>query len=544
MSEEHSSNSVYGSDSTPEYSEPPISEASIIKDKSELHSSGSSIDLSIAPSEADLDNSLIGIPSKQSVETQQSVSSKIDSVKSLWSVSDASPICKNGNCRNQTSNETRPNCTRKHLLPNDVSPFVYDGRFVKYNVERGVQYDTPLLIGSRKLSTKECKDNNSASHLLFNPKTGTLIVGHNPIDNWTRLDDSLDDSKDGFNRLGNYSLIAGLDNLAELDASFISGSHNSIRLKMLPGSNDQINDEYCFIPPSCAIVGGNQNSITNTSVCGGSSAIIASSNIHIEDCEEAVFLGLRPTPDQQPFRGWKQAAVAQNLFGLGRVHAGPMFGTGHTGDSVLEVNGNTYVAGNMSADGNINAETATFTSVMATTGTFQNINITNIVQQAIYLTGVSGGFNHTVSRGDGINVIYANPAPGNVNIILEDVEFEPNRVLFIKDTSLEYGAGSSNSIYISVPMGVRIEIYGTTGGTGATGSFGIIAREAGTYVVTSSGGSVTLRYMEPDIRVIGSLPTWVIENQLVGNPRLLPSTGISFIPASYNTRARVLRRRS
>lgn len=539
MSSEQASNSIYGIDSVGEFSESPIIETLITKESDALYSSGSSIELSGIQSEAEASNSV--------EEINQDQIAKTDSIKSLWSTPEGSHPHKYDDYEYEFKDEddlhncncNHGDCKREHILPSNVSPFVDDGHVVRYNVERGVDYHTPFIIGSRKLVGKDNECGYHPSHLVFDPKSGTLAVGYDVSNGWAKLP--------------NFSLITGLGNSAELDASFISGSHNKIKLEMRLRSPTDVTaskkDEYCLLPPSCAIIGGTHNSITNTSHGHYSAAIIASSGIEVEDCEETVILGMKLLHGQEPFKGHKESTFARNLYGLGKVHAGPL--SSDSDDEVLYVNGDAFINGNLGVTGNINAHSASFNT----------INANNITQTNQYFEGISGstGVDFSLSEGDGINVIYANPVGGDIRIELGPTAgytFESNRSITIKDVTLEFAQGSSYNVYICVPTGVRIEHYGTgifnstmdpaltqsldlkAGGTG--GMYGLTASENGTYVLNTSGGSVTFQYVSP--LIVGALPTWVIQSQLVGNPRLLQSTGITFIAATNNARARLLRR--
>ncbi|CAH6419995.1 Hypothetical protein HVR_LOCUS1051 [uncultured virus] len=546
MSLEQSSNSVYGNDSIPEISEPPHLASAPDKDHTELYSSGSSIDLSSGQSEAEAN--------KSSNESDRSHLAKTESIKSLWSTSDAS--WGNFSAHDEKSHKDEKhdeghnseNCKICHdpkIIPNDVSPFAYDGRSVRYNVERGVEYRTPLILGSRKAVGNKGECGYHASHFIFDPASGTLAAGYDVDNGWVKLP--------------NFSLITGIGNSANLDASFISGSHNKIKLENL-SKLDANTDEYCLIPPSCAIVGGSHNTIANNSACQYSSTIVASHGITVQDSEATVVLGMKSNPGQGPFIGYNEATITRNLYSLGRSHVGPLLTSTLPVGTVFSTNGDVYIGGNLSVTGHINSESATFETVVAGTASFQNISSSNIVQNSIYVEGISGGTGQTgqtgitgitgpfvditVTRGDGVNIVYANPAPGPIRIQLGTTAsstFESNRQLIIKDVSLEFGPGSSHNVYVWVPAGIRIEYY-TNSVTGSTGpTYGMTASEGGIYILNTSGGSVTFRYVAPLIP--GALPTWIIENQLVGNSRLLVSTGFRFIPANEGNRSLLLRRK-
>ena len=518
MSSEHSSNSVYGTDSIPEFleSSQPINLEN--NDTVELYSSSSSIDVTASQTEAEA--------SKSEDEKNKSKLARTESIKSLWSTSDASLT--NTHNKNEISSDDHTTYHKSKILPNEASPFIYDGRIITYNEGRGVQYKTPLVLGSRKLAGRKGECGYHATHLVFDPTSGSLAAGCDVDNGWTKLP--------------NFSLITGIGNTAELDASFVSGSHNKIKLEMLPVSSNKT-EKYCLIPPSCSIVGGSHNTIANTSACQHTSAIIGSHGVSIKDSETTVVLGMKSAPGQHPFHGFHESTITRNLYSLGHTHIGPLLSSDLPKDTVLSANGDAYINGNLSVTGHVNSESATFETIFAATGSFQHISASNIDQYSIFVEGISGntgitGSDIVITRGDGVNIVYANPAPGDIRIKLgsgDNPTFESNRQLVVKDVSLEFGPGSSHNVYVWVPNGIRIEHYKINGG-----SYGMTASEAGIYVINSSGGSVTLRYMAPLFP--GALPTWTIENQLLGNPRLLNSTGIRFVPASDDNRYSLLRR--
>lgn len=482
MNSDKSDNSIYGIDSIPDHLD-----NNIINQHNEidtLYSSGSSLHGIQSEAEA-----------SDSIEDLNNRTDKTLSVKELWSKPDLI---------NKDENEFGySNVNYQDTHQSIITPFIDDGNLIRYNIENGVDYNTTFVVGSKTLTPKDHNCGYQASHLAFFPEFGTLVAGR--------------DISNGWEKISNFSLICGLGNQSELDASLISGAHNKIRLELLPKSDDFSNkDEYCLVPPSCAIIGGTHNTITNSYATYHSSAIIASSNIYVENCEETVILGMKGSPEPKIFKGYKESTFAWNLYGLGKIHAGPL---NHLSNDIsLEVNGNTNILGNITAN---------------------NISATNINQSNKYFVGNNGptGSNFSISPGDGTNIVYVNPISGNVKIQLGTGNniFESNRSLIFKDVTLEFGMGSSYNIYISVPKGTRIEHYGTLG-TG--GMYGLVCNENGTYVLNSSGGSVTFQYISSITSEF--LPTWVIQNQLTGNPRLLKSTGITFISANDDTRSRLI----
>lgn len=114
------------------------------------------------------------------------------------------------------------------------------------------------------------------------------------------------------------------------------------------------------------------------------------------------------------------------------------------------------------------------------------------------VTNSSGGAIN-VSVPNNITTVYVNPANGNINLNLSNGTL--NEVLLVKDVSLINGNGSMFNVSIS---GSAIETYRSDGS--------LVASVGGTYVLNTSGGSVSFRYFNN---------TWIIENQFLGNQRLI-----------------------
>lgn len=508
MSSKQSHISVDDNDSILDISE---IQNSIEKDDSIFYSSGSAVELSNIQSTAEASESIN--------DSHHSSHSKTDSVKSLWSTDDVSWDGKN--YKHHKKNHK--------ILPSDASPFVDCGGVIRYNFERGVDYESPLLVGSRKITGKKGESGYKPSHLIFEPKKGTLACGYD-VDN-------------GWFRLSNYSLISGLGNTSQLDASLVSGSHNHINLKLLPSDHQESSNINNKITPSCAIIGGNHNIIENSTCFENSSAIIGSSGVIVKDCDNTVVIGMHAAFGQKPFIGHKESLFARNIYGLQSVHAGPLRHDSQN-DATLDVNGNAWIEDDLNVNKHINADSASFNNIVATNGTFHNISISNINYNSHYIEGSSIGSSGStgmitefnVLPGDGLNIIYANPIRGDIYINLgtnNNNVFNNNRLITIKDVTLEFSQSSSYNIYIWVPSTVRIENYANS-----TGCYSLTASTGGAYILNTNGGSVTFRYFLSGIP--GSLPTWVIENQFIGNPRINPTKGFTFIPANEDIRARLI----
>ena len=547
MSKLQAAVSVYDTDSSLNCSDSRGFSDEIKSDMSSLYSSGSFLDVTGTQSEVDSGDSIL--------EISEGISARTDSIKSLWSSADSSGI------KGDDISECRQS---QHYLTNDASPFIYDGRLIRYNTDRGINYDTPILFGSRKLTGEDTKYGYRASHLIFDPKHGTLAAGHDVNNQWSELP--------------KYSLIGGLGNVSQLDGSLMSGSNNRI-LKLLQDQNNNQREHY---PSSCAVIAGSNNSIENNSYDHSCDAIIGSSGMHVNNCNETVVLGMKSRPGEAPISNLNEAVVTRNMYCTDHVHAGPLSNEVVPVGNALNVNGNSTFLGDINVKGstqiaNISVENVNVSdtvksdkvitrSIHGEHASFTDLDAKYIVQNERYAVGVntgptggpSGQTGPTliIRRGDGVNIVYANPVAGPVYIQLgtpEESSFERNRVIVVKDVTLENAATSSNNVTIYIPS---VGISGPTAGTGTypqpgvaqmeyynqTNSALAVANNAGApvgYVLNTVNGSVTLRYVSP--LQPGSLATWTIENQFIGNPRANSATGLTFIPASTRTRSKLIR---
>lgn len=513
MSEESAQNNIYNTENLPEVSEIYIPVASIKNDMPEIDSSGSSINLNTEsvgdnnykPNyELVYDNNYSHV---EDVEDTRRLSVKTESVRSLWSATDASH-----------------NYEDNHILPNDASPLIFDGRIISYNTNRGVDYDTPVLFGP-SFSKRSNTGDEKASRFIFDPKTGTLVSGFDINNNKPNLP--------------NFSLITGIGNLSELDASFISGVHNSINLNLLPDNQNPDDDQFLLIPPSCAIIGGTNNNITNNSVCQNTSAIIGSHNVNINNCDASVAIGIKGITGDFPISGLTETTIVRNLLAMGHVNAGPYNNETFPQDTVFVANGNALIQNDLQVNGNINSKSWNTDNLVIKTANIENLNVSglcNIDQRDIYIEGTGGitGINVTILPQDNVDIIYANPTNGTVNIYLgtgANNIFQRSRMITIKDVTLEFEQASAYNINIIVrgPSDVvnqtKIEHY-NNGGLTAGANAG--------YAINTSGGSVSFRFINNIMP--GFTPTWVIQNQFIGNPRIQGTAGIKFMSASENTR--------
>jgi len=247
--------------------------------------------------------------------------------------------------------------------------------------------------------------------------------------------------------------------------------------KVVFGGN---NGNFIFNPKDKTLTIGFNNKLEN---CVNSSTINCE-NVNLKNCKETVAVGIkRNEDDDEFFEDLNETLLVRNL----------------------------YVAGNLSA--------------------------TNIKQNSAYVVSD----NHIdkyyqVIRGDGIDIIYANPVNGTIWVQLgipSDTGFEANRKIVIKDVSLESGQSSPYNINIIVPptevgsIQTRIEYYNGK-------LLALSSDKLSGYVLNTVGGSVTYRYVESFMP--GQPNTWVIENQFIGNPRTN-----SFRETDIETRSRLIK---
>ena len=267
---------------------------------------------------------------------------------------------------------------------------------------------------------------------------------------------------------------------------------------------------------------------------------IRTSNIEAKRCDHTVILGIKGRKGEK-YNNFTESTITRNLYSTGRLHVGPIHKKICSKQTVVDINGDVLVRGDINVKHNLNAESATFNTIVASNGSIQNITANNVIESDIYVEGVSSELNEKIiSRGDGINLVYTYPKNGEIIILLgsdDNAIFETNRKLVIKDVTPEFSTGSSFNVKIKVPRGIRIENYGQYG---QGGSHGLTVTENGEYLLNSSGGCVSLRF-SPSF-IIGQLPTWVIESQLIGNPRILPATGLTFDHLSITDRSKLIRK--
>jgi hypothetical protein len=238
---------------------------------------------------------------------------------------------------------------------------------------------------------------------------------------------------------------------------------------------------FTFDPSNQTLTIGLNNELNN---CVNSSTINCS-GVKLKNCKETVAIGIKTTEGDDEFlEDLDQTVLVRNL----------------------------HVAGKLSA------------SV--------------IKQNSVYVVSEDNGDKyHQITRGDGIDIIYANPVNGTIWIQLgipTDTGFEANRTIIVKDVSLETGNTSSYNVNIVVPptqVGApqtRIEYY--DGNT-----LNISSDKLTGYVLKTAGGSVTYRYVESFMP--GQASTWIIQNQFLGNIRTHP-----FRETDIETRSKLIKK--
>lgn len=310
---------------------------------------------------------------------------------------------------------------------------------------------------------------------------------------------------------GKGSFRAGVDNFSDSAGSFITGTHNSIK------RSRKRHDADCG---ASAILGGSHNQIHSD----GGATIVQSRGVSVVDSENTVVLGVNIPRGAAPFSKFKNSTITQHLYALNHLTAGPIPEGARPTTEALYVNGDAAFTRTILAD------TVVVQSLVAETAT-----VNHVTSPDRYLAGSGGatGTTFILRPTDTIDIVYVNTIGGQITIQLgesgADV-FRPNQKLVIKDVNPEFGnAASYNANIVVPPEGVRIEHY-----SGST----IVANTGAGYALNTGGGSVTFRYS--NFGIPGSLPTWVIESQLVGNPRTVPTALPAIGPASARQRATLL----
>lgn len=274
------------------------------------------------------------------------------------------------------------------------------------------------------------------------------------------------------------TLTSGSGNLTELHNSLNVGSNNKIKLEVMKNNNNNNNNCNNNNHKNNAIIASVDSELINST----NSAIIGCSGVELKGCSETVALAIKATSEDQFPENLNETLLVRNI----------------------------HVAGSLSAS--------------------------HIRQNSLYVSGNSQRDTYyQIKKGDGVDIIYANPIDGPIYIQLgvpKDMAFEANKVITIKDVTLEFADTSVNHVSVFVPPTdsieqTRIEYYD---GQLLKVSSG---RSAG-YVINTHGGSVTYRYMTPFMP--GQSPTWIIQNQFLGNRPL------TFQQADIQTRSKLMRK--
>jgi len=250
-------------------------------------------------------------------------------------------------------------------------------------------------------------------------------------------------------------------------------------------------------PSSSAIIGGHKNRIETPT--DGSNAAIGADGVRLKSSKNTVVAAIRLNPKSNVLSEYDETLITRHIKAFG--------------------------------------------DIQAQDGSFDTISAKHISGSMSQSSAIISNADVTITPETGLDIIYANPIPGPVVIRLGEPKnhhFNDNQVIIIKDVTPEYGPNTSHDVYITVPSGnIRIEYYGTYNIPGITGTYsGIVAGTGGTYILNSAGGSVTFRYMPSGTP--GALPTWVIQNQLIGNPRVKPISARGFAPSTDLKRSKIL----
>lgn len=139
-----------------------------------------------------------------------------------------------------------------------------------------------------------------------------------------------------------------------------------------------------------------------------------------------------------------------------------------------------------------------------------------------------------LSPKDNVGILYVNPIKGPIVIVLghDNVQFKPNYVITIKDVSLNHNCGASYNVYITTNKNLYLEHYNQ--------DCRLKVSTNGVYVLNTSNGSVSFRFYKS---LDGLHNCFNIENQFIGNPRVLPGSGLQFNMAHERQVQNLLRHR-
>ena len=381
------------------------------------------------------------------------------------------------------------------MHPPSAEPFIYEGNVVRYNSKRGVPYDAPLLVGSRKKVGDKHDRAYRPTHFIFQAKNGAVAAGTDEHNQWKHL--------------GDNTATFGHGNRNEDANSVVSGHRNSVTSKSRHSGNN-------------TILASSNSKITNSK----NSAIVASDGVEIRSGQRVAVIGLDRKLVQSALCNMSNALLTSKLFALEKVNIGPI-PEGVLDNAVLSVYGDSVLHGNVKAG-----------TITARNLVVESAEITDLRSGSLYIASSGGETGTTViiRPEDQYDIIYVNTIGGLLRLQLGENAadiFRENQRITIKDVNPEFGNEPSYNADIIVPDGdVRIEFYNADG-------FLTAGVNAG-YALDTGGGAVTFRYS--NFGIPGSFPTWVIESQFMGNPRgdLGPVDPIE--PASNSVRNQVLNR--
>lgn len=411
-----------------------------------------------------------------------------------------------------TSNSSRLEDSDKSIPSSNKSDLI-ESNFTNNeseSIESSFSNNESLSLDDKAEPIDSIKEKSETNSLSFDSKYSKYSkLSNDEVEtnnsNFTTDESISSDSKSTYNKTPNKKLTKKSSSYRSRSSDKSNRFHSS---NILPSradpfiydrKNKQIryNFERCVSTESTVIFGGNDGKfvfdpVNKTSISGVNnelhkaynSSIINCSGVKLKNCKETIALGIKATPEDEFPEDLNQTVLVRNL----------------------------HVASNLSA--------------------------TNIKQNSVYVEGIKGrDVYHQIVKGDGVDIIYANPLDGVIWIQLglpNDTSFESNRTIVIKDVTLETNQSTSYNVNIIVPPAndgipqTKIEYY--NGKLLAVSSDSLAG-----YILNTAGGSVTYRYVESFMP--GKNATWVIQNQFIGNNRSAP-----FPSTSEETRSKLIRK--
>lgn len=409
--------------------------------------------------------------------------------------------------KTMSSSSSVPKCSQ--------NPFIYKDGVVRYDRScAGIPYSTQLLLGARYRDAR-------SFYLFWDPVSSTLTTGLNiqiidstpagtPPINVVALasqDVSAIRVNTGNSRVaflasrnmivenGKNVLVAGLElsepfTLSNFENSIVTGNlvtSQKIRIGSL------IDQGSSFTPPP---------------TCGPSYSLLRS-RLGSYRCERTA-IAARARELEGSSADCCEQSAQQSLDFIAEIYGNTRI------RNFLNVDKTIY-AGSVLAEDTVSGKLGSFSQTISGSyvGGIEELPASTIVRR------ISGGYRESV--------IEVAPINNSVIIILDStiVPFFSGTSLTIKDITQKYYPNTTHNVSIQVSPGVFIETYDDDGN--------LIRVNGGTYILDTTGGSVTFTYSAPLIAE-GELPppdpylVWEITNQFKGNPRLLtlrPSPGFS-----------------